>query len=85
MGVLRPFRRILGTLEGIYRVYSRCIRIPGLRAQNRGPWFQPWSSIANNGAVKRLLGYIYIYMYMYGICGFYSPSNQIRYQVPRSE
>ena len=30
---LRPFRGILGTLKGTYRVSSRYIRIPGLRAQ----------------------------------------------------
>ena len=27
----------LGTIKGTYRVYSRYIRIPGLRAQTRGP------------------------------------------------
>ena len=28
-------------LRYIYRVYSRYIRIPGLSAHTRGPWFQP--------------------------------------------
>ena len=31
---------VLGTLKSLYRVYSRYIRIPGLRAHTRGPWFQ---------------------------------------------
>ena len=36
---LGPFRGILGTLLGTYDVYSGYIRIPGLRAHTRGPWF----------------------------------------------
>ena len=31
-GPLGLFREILGTLKGTYRVYSRYIRIPGLRS-----------------------------------------------------
>ena len=27
---------------GTHRVYSRHIRIPGLRAHTRGAWFQPY-------------------------------------------
>ena len=36
-GPLSVLGVILGTLEGTYRVYSRYIRIPGLRAITRGP------------------------------------------------
>ena len=43
MWALRPFREILGTLKGTYRVCTRYIRIQGLRAHIRGPWFQPLS------------------------------------------
>ena len=32
---------VLGTLKSLYRVYSRYLGIPGLRAHTRGPWFQP--------------------------------------------
>ena len=32
---------VLETLKSLYRVYSSYIRIPGLRAHTRGPWFQP--------------------------------------------
>ena len=38
---LRLFEGVLGTLKSPYRVYSRYVRIPGLRAHTRGPWFQP--------------------------------------------
>ena len=41
MQALRPFRGILVTLEGAYRVYRMYIWIPGLGAQTRVPWFQP--------------------------------------------
>ena len=37
----RLFRWILGTLKGTYGVYNTHMRIPGLRAHIRGPWFQP--------------------------------------------
>ena len=37
----RPLRGILGTRKDTYRVYSRYMRIPELRAHARGPWFQP--------------------------------------------
>ena len=38
-GPLGLSRGILGALKGTFRVYSRYIRIPGLRAHTRGPWF----------------------------------------------
>ena len=34
------FRGILGNL-GTYRLYSKHLRIPGLRAHTEGGWFQP--------------------------------------------
>ena len=40
-GPLERFEGVLGTLKSLYGVYSRYIRIPGLRAHARGPWFQP--------------------------------------------
>ena len=38
-GPLGLFKGMLGTLKITYRVYSRYIRTPGLRAHTRGPAF----------------------------------------------
>ena len=38
------FEGVLGTLKGLYRVYSRYIRIPGLRARtSRNPNPKPYT------------------------------------------
>ena len=34
---------------GTYRVYTKYIRIPGLRAHTKGPWFQPSIGLVCSG------------------------------------
>ena len=54
------FEGVLGTLKSLYRVYSRYISIPGLRAHTRGPWVHPKREAcreqAGTGGLSGLVG-----------------------------